>query len=153
MDRKTLPATALIATALLFNQRPMVGGHVSDTAHTVSSAQLSQQHAKSVSAPTPESPAALADCGIEVATSCRQGVCGTCVTGVLEGEQGAILGFADVDREVGLVAGAVEVDGVGDAVVQAYSRTTGQIGQDLYKIRIPMMLRWSKFVMSKVRKL
>jgi len=29
---------------------------------------------------------ALADCGIEVATSCRQGVCGTCVTGVLEGE-------------------------------------------------------------------
>jgi integrase len=40
---------------------------------------------------------------------------------------------------------------VGDAVVQAYSRTTGLIGQDLYKIRIPMMLRWSKFVMSKVR--
>jgi integrase len=40
---------------------------------------------------------------------------------------------------------------VGDAVVQAYSRTTGLIGQDLYKIRIPMMLRWSKFAMSKVR--
>ena len=40
---------------------------------------------------------------------------------------------------------------VGDAVVQAYSRTTGLIGQDLYKIRIPMMLRWSKFVCSKVR--
>jgi hypothetical protein len=40
---------------------------------------------------------------------------------------------------------------VGDAVVQAYSRTTGLIGQDLYKIRIPMMLRWTKFAMSKVR--
>jgi integrase len=40
---------------------------------------------------------------------------------------------------------------VGDAVVQAYSRTTGLIARDLYKIRIPMMLRWSKFAMSKVR--
>ena len=29
---------------------------------------------------------ALAECGIEVPTSCRQGVCGTCVTGLLEGE-------------------------------------------------------------------
>jgi vanillate O-demethylase ferredoxin subunit len=29
---------------------------------------------------------ALADCGVEIPTSCRQGVCGTCVTGVLEGE-------------------------------------------------------------------
>jgi integrase len=40
---------------------------------------------------------------------------------------------------------------VGDAVVQAYSRTTGLIARDLYKIRIPMMLKWSKFVMSKVK--
>jgi ferredoxin-NADP reductase/uncharacterized iron-regulated membrane protein len=29
---------------------------------------------------------ALGDCGIEFPTSCRQGVCGTCVTGLLEGE-------------------------------------------------------------------
>jgi ferredoxin-NADP reductase len=29
---------------------------------------------------------ALGECGIEVPTSCRQGVCGTCVTGLLEGE-------------------------------------------------------------------
>ena len=29
---------------------------------------------------------ALAESGIEITTSCRQGVCGTCVTGVLEGE-------------------------------------------------------------------
>jgi integrase len=42
---------------------------------------------------------------------------------------------------------------VGDAVVQAYSRTTGLIARDLYKVRIPMMTKWSKFVMSKVRKL
>jgi integrase len=40
---------------------------------------------------------------------------------------------------------------VGDAVVQAYSRTTGLIARDLYKIRAPMMNRWSKFAMSKVR--
>lgn len=40
---------------------------------------------------------------------------------------------------------------VGDAVVQAYSRTTGLIARDLYKVRIPMMTKWSKFVMSKVR--
>ncbi|OAJ56055.1 Vanillate O-demethylase oxidoreductase [Paraburkholderia ginsengiterrae] len=30
--------------------------------------------------------AALADCGIHITTSCEQGVCGTCVTRVLEGE-------------------------------------------------------------------
>jgi vanillate monooxygenase ferredoxin subunit len=29
---------------------------------------------------------ALADSGFEIPTSCRQGVCGTCVTGVLKGE-------------------------------------------------------------------
>lgn len=29
---------------------------------------------------------ALQACGVEVATSCQQGVCGTCVTRVLEGE-------------------------------------------------------------------
>jgi vanillate monooxygenase ferredoxin subunit len=29
---------------------------------------------------------ALAEAGIEIATSCQQGVCGTCVTRVLEGE-------------------------------------------------------------------
>jgi vanillate O-demethylase ferredoxin subunit len=29
---------------------------------------------------------ALADAGIHIATSCEQGVCGTCVTRVLEGE-------------------------------------------------------------------
>jgi integrase len=40
---------------------------------------------------------------------------------------------------------------VGDAVVQAYSRTTGLIARDLYKIRIPMMTKWAKFVFSKVR--
>ncbi len=28
---------------------------------------------------------ALAESGVEIATSCRQGVCGTCVTGVLDG--------------------------------------------------------------------
>ena len=39
---------------------------------------------------------------------------------------------------------------VGDAVVQAYSRTTGLIARDLYKLRAPMMLKWSKFVCSKM---
>jgi vanillate O-demethylase ferredoxin subunit len=29
---------------------------------------------------------ALAEHGIEIPTSCQQGVCGTCVTGLLEGE-------------------------------------------------------------------
>lgn len=29
---------------------------------------------------------ALAECGIEVPTSCQQGVCGTCITGLLEGD-------------------------------------------------------------------
>ncbi len=29
---------------------------------------------------------ALQACGVEVATSCQQGVCGTCLTRVLEGE-------------------------------------------------------------------
>jgi ferredoxin-NADP reductase len=41
---------------------------------------------------------ALADSGFEIPTSCRQGVCGTCVTGVLEGEpdhRDAFLGDAE----------------------------------------------------------
>lgn len=29
---------------------------------------------------------ALADAGVEILTSCEQGVCGTCITRVLEGE-------------------------------------------------------------------
>ncbi len=40
---------------------------------------------------------------------------------------------------------------VGDAVVQAYSRTTGLIARDLYKIRAPMMAKWAKFACSKVK--
>jgi integrase len=38
---------------------------------------------------------------------------------------------------------------IGDAVITAYNRTTGLIGKELYKVRIPMMQKWNKFAMSK----
>ncbi len=45
---------------------------------------------------------ALHKCGIEISTSCRQGVCGTCVTGLLDGEADHRDAFlTDAERRAG----------------------------------------------------
>ncbi len=46
--------------------------------------------------------------------------------GVLEGEKGATLGLADVDRQPRLVAGPGEVDGIGGATAAADRRVEGR---------------------------
>jgi hypothetical protein len=67
MDRKTLPGTALVATALLFTQRPMLGSYSTDTVRAGSAptpVSQPQQRAKPAGAAATDTPASRAECGI-----------------------------------------------------------------------------------------